>query len=186
MDVKALTFDVFGTVVDWRSSLIREGQALGKAKGFRNLKYYPDVTATDRNQSNDVPIFRYADILLMKAEAILRGAGPTYNATALSLVNQLRTTRKAAPLSALSLDGMLKERALELNWENTRRIDLIRFGKYENSWGYKTDVDPNTHLPRSFRRTDPQSDPDPESRLLINFFEGHLPIYLHTFFSSLY
>jgi len=34
MDVKALTFDVFGTVVDWRSSLIREGQALGKAKGF--------------------------------------------------------------------------------------------------------------------------------------------------------
>src|SRR2546422_520946 len=34
MDVKALTFDVFGTVVDWRSSLVREGQALGKAKGF--------------------------------------------------------------------------------------------------------------------------------------------------------
>jgi len=34
MDVKALTFDVFGTVVDWRSSIIREGQALGKAKGF--------------------------------------------------------------------------------------------------------------------------------------------------------
>jgi 2-haloacid dehalogenase len=34
MDVKALTFDVFGTVVDWRSSLIREGQALGTAKGL--------------------------------------------------------------------------------------------------------------------------------------------------------
>jgi len=32
MNVKALTFDVFGTVVDWRSSLIREGEALGKAK----------------------------------------------------------------------------------------------------------------------------------------------------------
>src|SRR5437899_3221349 len=34
MNVKALTFDVFGTVVDWRSSLIREGEALGKAKGL--------------------------------------------------------------------------------------------------------------------------------------------------------
>src|SRR5262245_37810615 len=33
-NVKALTFDVFGTVVDWRSSLIREGEALGKAKGL--------------------------------------------------------------------------------------------------------------------------------------------------------
>jgi 2-haloacid dehalogenase len=34
MTVKALTFDVFGTVVDWRSSIIREGEALGHAKGL--------------------------------------------------------------------------------------------------------------------------------------------------------
>jgi len=33
-NVKALTFDVFGTVVDWRSSLIREGETLGKKKGL--------------------------------------------------------------------------------------------------------------------------------------------------------
>lgn len=32
--VKALTFDVFGTVVDWRGSIIREGEQLGKAKGI--------------------------------------------------------------------------------------------------------------------------------------------------------
>src|SRR5262245_24368150 len=32
--IKALTFDVFGTVVDWRASLNREGQALGRAKGL--------------------------------------------------------------------------------------------------------------------------------------------------------
>lgn len=122
------------------------GDELGKAKGFRNLKYYPDVMATDRNQSNDVPVFRYADILLMKAEAILRGAAPTNSTTALSLVNQLRTTRKAAALNSLDLDAMLKERALELNWENSRRIDLIRFGKYESSWGYKTDADPDKRI----------------------------------------
>jgi 2-haloacid dehalogenase len=33
-DIKALTFDVFGTVVDWRSGIIREGEALGRAKGI--------------------------------------------------------------------------------------------------------------------------------------------------------
>jgi 2-haloacid dehalogenase len=33
--VKALTFDVFGTVVDWRSSVIAEGAALGRRKGLR-------------------------------------------------------------------------------------------------------------------------------------------------------
>lgn len=32
--IKALTFDVFGTVVDWRSSIIREGGALGNRKGI--------------------------------------------------------------------------------------------------------------------------------------------------------
>ncbi len=32
--IKALTFDVFGTVVDWRSSIIREGQALGRRKNI--------------------------------------------------------------------------------------------------------------------------------------------------------
>ncbi len=32
--IKALTFDVFGTVVDWRSSIIREGEALGRKLGI--------------------------------------------------------------------------------------------------------------------------------------------------------
>src|SRR5262249_57283861 len=33
--VKALTFDVFGTVVDWRGSLIREGLAFGATRGIQ-------------------------------------------------------------------------------------------------------------------------------------------------------
>jgi len=33
-DIRALTFDVFGTVVDWRSSLVREGEAFGRAHGL--------------------------------------------------------------------------------------------------------------------------------------------------------
>lgn len=37
--VEALVFDVFGTVVDWRGSIIREGQALGLAKGLNNVDW---------------------------------------------------------------------------------------------------------------------------------------------------
>ena len=33
-EIKALTFDVFGTVVDWRGSVIREGERLNQAKGL--------------------------------------------------------------------------------------------------------------------------------------------------------
>jgi len=35
LGVRALTFDVFGTVVDWRGSIIREGAEWGKARGLR-------------------------------------------------------------------------------------------------------------------------------------------------------
>ena len=38
-DVQALTFDVFGTVVDWRSSIAREGEALGRAKGITHVDW---------------------------------------------------------------------------------------------------------------------------------------------------
>jgi FMN phosphatase YigB (HAD superfamily) len=34
-EIRALTFDVFGTVVDWRGSLIREGEAFGRAHGLQ-------------------------------------------------------------------------------------------------------------------------------------------------------
>jgi len=33
--IRALVFDVFGTVVDWRSSIIREGELLGRAKNLK-------------------------------------------------------------------------------------------------------------------------------------------------------
>jgi 2-haloacid dehalogenase len=35
MSIRALVFDVFGTVVDWRSSIIREGELLGRAKNLK-------------------------------------------------------------------------------------------------------------------------------------------------------
>ncbi len=38
-EVKALVFDVFGTVVDWRSSITREGEKLGKRKGVTTVDW---------------------------------------------------------------------------------------------------------------------------------------------------
>lgn len=109
--------------------------------GYRNIKFYPDATSLSRNQNNDQPVFRYSDIILMKAEAILRGGTPTGGATALSLVNQLRAVRTtAAPLANVTLDYMFAERSREFAWEGWHRNDVIRFGKYEGKWGYKTDA----------------------------------------------
>ena len=134
------------------------GDELAKAKGYRSIKYSPDVTAVARDGSNDVPVFRYADILLMKAESILRGAIPTRGETALGLVNQVRDIRKASTLGAIDLEELLAERAREFSWEAWRRNDLIRFGKYEDSWGSKTNSESYRRIfpiPASERILDP-------------------------------
>ena len=115
--------------------------------GYRNIKFFPDATSLNRNQNNDIPIFRYSDIVLMKAEAILRGGAPTLGSTALTLVNQLRAVRTtAAALATVDLEFIYSERAREFAWEGWRRNDMIRFGKFEGKWGYKTDADVNHRI----------------------------------------
>ena len=79
-------------------------------------------------------IFRYADVLLMKAEALLRTGAA---ATALPIVNSIRTARGATALGSLTADNLLDERGRELYWEGWRRNDLIRFGKFLGAWQEK-------------------------------------------------
>lgn len=110
---------------------------IGLAMGYRNVKFYPTKTSTTHWQSNDMPIFRYADILLMKAEAILRGGKPTLGHTAVSLVNEIRKAANAPQVSSISLDELCNERGREFADEYWRRNDLIRFGQFENDWGLK-------------------------------------------------
>lgn len=117
---------------------------LAKAQGVRSIKFYPDKNAnpSTRYQGNDFPVFRLGDVILMKAEAILRGAAPTAVKgelqTAVVLVNKIRKRVNADEVTAITLDELLDERARELAWEGWRRNDLIRFGKFESAWGFKT------------------------------------------------
>ena len=110
-----------------------------EAKGIRPTKYPVDYVSEGKGGNgaeNDHVSFRLADVLLMKAEAILRGGTPTsagsFGATPLAIVNALRTdpSRGASALTALSLDALLDERGRELYGESWRRQDLIRFGKF--------------------------------------------------------
>lgn len=105
--------------------------------GIRAYKYPIDYTNTGGgNVDNDYVYFRLADVILMKAEAILRGGTGTtagvYGSTALDLVNYIRThaSRGASALTSVNLDNLLDERGRELYLESWRRQDMIRFGKY--------------------------------------------------------
>jgi hypothetical protein len=129
----------------------------GKSMGYRSIKFYMDPNTTNddaRSQSNDVPIFRYADVLLMKAEAILRGATPTNGETPMSLVNQIRAYVHASTINTdPTLEDVLDERAREFSDESWRRNDLIRFGKFEDLWGLRN-IEPQTATEK-FRRIFP-------------------------------
>ena len=110
--------------------------------GIRVVKYVPDyVNDGNGKVDNDFVYYRYPDVLLMKAEAILRG-GSGSTESALSIVNRIRQNRGASALTALTLDNLLDERGRELYWECYRRQDLIRFGKFLTPWQEKPSDDP--------------------------------------------
>ncbi|HAN39887.1 MAG TPA: RagB/SusD family nutrient uptake outer membrane protein [Chitinophagaceae bacterium] len=112
--------------------LIETGNDL-EVKGIRVVKYPIDYTGGD-NANNDYVYLRYSDVLLMKAEALLR---TNQAAAALTIVNQIRSFRGATPLATLTNDNLIDERGRELYWEGWRRQDLIRFGKFLGTWNEK-------------------------------------------------
>ena len=125
----------------------------GWSQGYKSVKYF--VIQADykngRNQSNDLPIFRYADVLLMKAEAIQRGASATNGQTALSLVNEVRAYAQAPAKASVDLSVIENERALEFFDENWRRNDMIRFGSFEDEYGFHKKGFPTANFDKTRR-----------------------------------
>ncbi len=129
--------------------MIESVPGLLEATGIRVLKYSPDFANYDGSAGNDVIIFRYPDVVLMVAEAMMRKGTPD-NAGALAMVNALRAARGAVALTTMTLvtatnyapNTLLAERGRELYWEYVRRTDLIRFGVFLKPWPYKPTDNP--------------------------------------------
>ena len=102
-------------------------------QGCHSIKWFttPADYNNSRNQSNDLPIFRYADILLMKAEALTRQG----SSGAKALFNQIRSYAGAPTIAnEPTLQEIYDERGREFFDENWRRNDMIRFGHYEDEF----------------------------------------------------
>ena len=126
----------------WEVELDLSDSPYLETAGARMNKYVVDRNATKNGKlmDNDIVLFRFADVLLMHAEALLRNGqaeeGQDY-------FNAVRG-RVDAPEKPLTLQNLLDERLLELCWEGWRRQDLIRFGQYESlfmgdQWDAKVD-----------------------------------------------
>lgn len=128
VDGKYVTLDD-GTPLEYEPLAVEKNLTASpylETAGARMKKYEVDRTAYSdgRMPDNDIVLYRYADVLLMKSEAKVRN-GESGDEE----MNAVRS-RVGMPSLSATLDNILNERLLELVWEGWRRQDMIRFGTY--------------------------------------------------------
>jgi hypothetical protein len=112
----------------------RTGQYLN-ADNTRSFRYWPGQNAIGFDHANDIPLIRYADILLSRAEALNELNGPTQEA--LDLINEVRERAGIYDLQLADFaskdqlrDHILKKRGWEFYDEAKRREDPIRQNRF--------------------------------------------------------
>src|SRR5450432_607577 len=117
----------------WRQS----GARIGK------WKFYSGMT---QNMDNDWAIFRYADILLVSAEATARLNNNWNDPYSLAIVNQIRVQHGGVtPYTTMTAASFAAERGREMFFEGWKRQDMIRFGTYNSAWRFHP-ADPADNL----------------------------------------
>lgn len=101
----------------------------------RPFKYWPADDFAGPAYGNDIPVIRYADILLSRAEALNELNGP--NQESIDLINLVRKRADIIEFQLIDFstkeqlrNGILTERGWEFWWEDQRRDDLIRHGEF--------------------------------------------------------
>lgn len=122
-DGRQLVYNPMSVVVDFPSNV--DDYTL-KMAGARMAKYEIDnTTSSYQNHNNDKVFWRYADALLLAAEAKIR-LGQSGDAE----VNKVRSRVGATAKANVTLQDILDERMMEFSYEGMRRQDQIRFGTY--------------------------------------------------------
>jgi hypothetical protein len=114
------------------------------------LNKYP-IEINQQFQPTDIPLARWADVLLMYAEAVARKTKAVPTGEAMEGVTAVRARAGLAPLSGDAIatydgfmEALLMERGHEFLYEGQRKIDLIRFNKFRhNVKKYKANLDPS-------------------------------------------
>lgn len=108
--------------------------------GFFQRKYGSFLTQTggpigELNYGTNWRHLRYADILLMAAEAFYRSSNETKARTYLNLVRNRAGLATISPTGTALFDAIVTERQLELAFEGSRFVDLVRWGKAAQELG---------------------------------------------------
>lgn len=136
-DISAELTDPDGPDLTFTPNINEIGPNAFRQAGVRVGKF-EFASGAGSSLSNDYPLIRLADIVLIKAEAALR-LGNTANA--LTAVNLIRKRAAMPEFSSVTLDQIFDERGFEMFAEASRRTDMIRFGKWSQPWWEKETSD---------------------------------------------
>ncbi len=145
----------YATLPDWMSNTTPDGDLINdysRALFASGKHYLPSVQLTpgrtSYGSSKNFIAIRYAEILLMHAEALLQG-GSSSAMTAAEAVNLVRARAGMPALSSVSLDDVLDEKFAELAMEwGIRYYDMARLGKYDElSYDGRTFSENKIYLP---------------------------------------
>ena len=145
----------YATLPDWISNTTPSGDRINdyaRAMFASGKHYLPSDQLTpgrtDYGTNKNFPVIRYAEILLMHAEAILHGASGT-GMTADEAVNAVRERAGLTPLSGVTLEQVMDEKFAELAMEwGVRYYDMIRLEQYgELSYDGRTFTEDKVYLP---------------------------------------
>ena len=137
----------FQVIITPEVTTIQDPTGANSCEGARFVKFQFE-NGIAHHADSDFPIYRYADVLLMKAEARMRQHNGVADDVALECVNKVhrRAGLQNYTAAQLTLAELLNERGRELAWEGHRRDDQIRFGTYGNAWEFKSASDKNHEL----------------------------------------
>ena len=136
LDVAFDEADTFGPQVNY-TPFINELAPNGSRQAGARMGKFSFKMGQRPDMDNDYTLLRYADVLLMKAEAVARQNSNWSDPTTLLLVNQVRERANASTLTSLTEEEFLAERGREMFQESIRRTDLIRFNAWGNPWWEK-------------------------------------------------
>jgi hypothetical protein len=91
-------------------------------------KSYGGETVLGMNTGINTMVLRYADILLIYAEAVMGTSGSTADAGALAAFNKVRARAGLAAKTSITKDDILHERRVEFAFEGDYWFDLQRMG----------------------------------------------------------
>ncbi|PRY85765.1 RagB/SusD family nutrient uptake outer membrane protein [Mongoliibacter ruber] len=142
----------FAELPEWISNTTRDGDRFNNHPRYLFLSgkfYLPSVQLTPGRfgygTNNNFQVIRYAEILLMHAEALVNGASSGVMSAA-EAVNTIRQRAGLSPLSSVDLDVVLDEKFAEFGTEwGIRFADLVRHGKYEELNYEGRNFEPSRH-----------------------------------------